>query len=161
MVAIQRISAVLPLDPLVVHDGYRCISATRLMAAQADALGLRFHLAGQAMPSVVVFSSMMLMPAVADALEGLAGQAFGSTEPLGVIRSVSALGLLGEEADIAVIDGSPAGLIRGALLETAWRAALGVKEVKDIDLFPAVTAFMHRRARPASSEPTPSQALPA
>ncbi len=153
-----RISAAV-LDSLPVHDGYRAISSTRLMAAQADAQGLSFHLSGQAMPAVVVFSSIMLMPAVADELEGLAEQVFGASDLLGVTRSVSPLGLLGEEADIAVIDGSPAGLMRAALLEPAWKLALGVNDnLSEIDLFPVISAFMQRRARPASVELSPGQA---
>lgn len=144
--AARSIPAVLPVLHSSQDAGYRCISADRLMAAQAQDLGLRFEMGGQEIPAVVVFSPVMFMPAVADVLQELVSTAFDSSEVLGVVRNSSPLGLLGEEADIAVIDGSPAGVIRASFLESAWRQALCVKEGHAaVDLMSAVEAFIARR----------------
>lgn len=128
-------------------DGYRCIPADRMMAEQTRQRGLSFTVLGQDVPPIVVFSSAMFMPAVVDELEILSLKVFGSTEPLGVVRTSSAVGFLGEEADIAVIDGSATGLMRLLLLERAWELALGVSPQASgcVELAPCMAQFFERR----------------
>jgi hypothetical protein len=107
---------------------YRAISAQNFLASDAALFGVVFT----ALPSlygaapndnekfplgrITVFSPAMFLPAVIAQAEAIAKFAFGSTDMLGVRRKSGGLGLLGVEADVLEIDGSPAGLLRSAIL---------------------------------------------
>jgi hypothetical protein len=127
--------------------GYRCIPAGRLMAAQAEEQGVSFSVWGQRLPAIVVFSPVMFMPAVIDVLEELVVDAFGSAQALCIRREPSELGILREQAEMAAIDGSPEGLIRGLFIEAAWQRALWpLAADKEADLTPVVASFAEQRA---------------
>lgn len=106
--------------------GMRAIPADRLLASHAAALKVAFAFegmghAGEALQiePIVVFSPAMYLPAVIAKAEAIAKFLFGSSEVLGVRRSVNDMGVLGVEADIMPIDGSPQGILRSLLVVRA------------------------------------------
>ena len=106
--------------------GLRAIPAQRFLASHARGLGVVFvfkqpHLPEDMAPidPIVVFSPAMYLPAVISKAEALAKFVFGSADALGVRRAVHDMGVLGVEADVMSIDGSPEGLLRATLLARA------------------------------------------
>lgn len=108
--------------------GLRAIPAQRLLASHAATLGAVFTFPDVAMTGgrepvavdgIVVFSPAMFLPAVISKAQALAKFVFGSADVLGVDRSVNDLAVLGVEADVMTIDGSPQGVLRSLLLTRA------------------------------------------
>lgn len=106
--------------------GTRAIPASRLLASHAEVLKAYFtseglQVAGEKalLDPLIVFSPSMYLPAVIAKAESLAKFVFGSADVLGVRRSVNDLGVLGVEADVKAVDGSPEGVLRGLLLARA------------------------------------------
>lgn len=107
--------------------GTRAIHVARLLAAEAGNLRVTFTangltLGSESVPTIdplVIFSPSMYLPAVIAKAESLAKFVFGSAEVLGVRRRVNDLGVLGVEADVKAVDGSPEGILRGLLMSRA------------------------------------------
>lgn len=108
--------------------GLRSIPAQRLLAAHAATLGAVFTFpdvafsadqAPVAVDGIVVFSPAMYLPAVISKAQALAKFVFGSADVLGIERSVNDMAVLGVEADVMTIDGSPQGVLRSLLLTRA------------------------------------------
>lgn len=105
--------------------GLRAIPVQRLLAAHPSTRRATFAygqvtLGGDGgIDAVVVFSPSMFLPAVIARAEALARFMFGSSEMLGVKRSSNDMAMLGVEADVASIDGSPQGVLRSLLMTYA------------------------------------------
>lgn len=103
--------------------GLRAIPAQRLLTAHPSIHRVVFSYGADALENqdagidpIVVFSPSMFLPAVIARAEALARFVFGSSEVLGVRRSVNEMSILGVEADVAAIDGSPQGVLRSLLM---------------------------------------------
>lgn len=111
----------------------RAIPAQRLLAAHPATRAAVFSY-GQTtsddddlgIDAIVVFSPSMFLPAVIARAEALAKFTFGSAEMLGVKRVVSDMSILGVEADVAGIDGSPQGVLRSLLMSYASEQLFGL-----------------------------------
>lgn len=102
--------------------GLRAIPAGRLLAAHAQTFKAKFvfsNLSDDEFDPIVVLSPGMYLPAVIAQAEAIAQFIFGSTEVLGVRRSINEMGLLGVESDVRPVDGSPQGVLRSLLLTRA------------------------------------------
>lgn len=106
--------------------GLRAISAQRLLAAHPSTRRAVFSygkpilgVEDEGIDAIVVFSPSMFLPAVIARAEALARFTFGSSQMLGVKRSANDMSILGVEADVAHIDGSPEGLLRSLLMSYA------------------------------------------
>lgn len=113
--------------------GTRAIPASRLLAAHAEANRAFFTSDGliiqgeQALlEPIIVFSPSMFLPAVITKAESIAKFIFGSADMMGTRRSTNELGLLGIEADVMAVDGSPQGILRGLLLARASEQVFGL-----------------------------------
>ena len=112
--------------------GTRAIPANRLLAAHAEVNKVFFtaeHLVVQGeqalIEPILVFSSSMFLPVVIAKAEAMAKFLFGSSEVLGIRRSITDQGLMGVEADVRAVDGSPEGVLRGLLLTRASEQVFG------------------------------------
>lgn len=106
--------------------GLRAIPAQRLLAAHPSTQRAMFVYGKTTLgaedggiDSILVFSPSMFLPAVIARAEALARFAFRSSEMLGVKRSSNDMAMLGVEADVAGIDGSPQGVLRSLLMSYA------------------------------------------
>lgn len=109
--------------------------AQRFLASHARTLGVVFTYQQPhgsedpvSLDPIVVFSPSMYLPAVIAKAEALARFVFGSAEALGVRRVIHDLGVLGVEADVMSIDGSPEGLLRATLLARASEQVFEYRE---------------------------------
>lgn len=109
-------------------SGYRALTAQRLLAADADACQVGFSLKTTKLSSQTVFSPAMFLPAVVAQAEAMALFCFGSTDVVSVTRLKSDSGLFGVEVDTGLIDSSPEGLLRSALLIRASQQVFGFGE---------------------------------
>jgi hypothetical protein len=106
--------------------GLRAIPAQRLLAAHARNLGAQFFSApefsgdkGLNLDPIMVFSPSMFLPAIIAKAESLAKFVFESADMLGVRREINHRCVLGVEADVLAVDGSPEGVLRSLLLTRA------------------------------------------
>lgn len=106
--------------------GLRAIPIQRTLASLPQVVGVVFSFQGMTLATgdvivepVLVFSPAMFLPAVVARAESLAKFLYGSSDVLGVKRSINEMGILGVEADIAAVDGSPQGIIRATLMTYA------------------------------------------
>lgn len=137
----------------------RAIPAQRLLASHAMNMGATFAFASMAAPDesatvdpIVVFSPSMYLPAVIAKAEAIAKFVFGSADVLGVKRTVNELGILGVEADVMAIDGSPEGVLRSLLLtrasEQVFEFNTSAQKAQQIELA-GVTAYYRSEGAPA------------
>lgn len=129
------------------------IPAQRLLTHEARQAGVKFLMGDsrREIPSLLIFSAAWAMPLVSTYAKALALAAFGrgSAVLIEAQRVASDLAPLGYESHVLPMDGSPAGLLRAALLTRAAQEALGYRlnapQIQPVDWVALVNRARHDR----------------
>jgi hypothetical protein len=124
------------------------IPTQRMLASHATQSGISFRsgIRNRDYEPLIVFSPAMFLPAVISKAQALAEHVLGSSDVLDIRRHESPTGLLGVEADVGPVDGTPQGLLRGALMARASELVFGFSVLRanapEVDLDATLARYM-------------------